>query len=141
MALPDMDLHFAWQAWHLWRWAACGGTLGSRLTPLSPRLLAWQAWNLRHRPSLPVAGVALGDIHAASESISLKYDFVTHNFVTHNSFTHKFIQLCHRQSFTHTHNFVTHNSSHTNDRSSTISFVLSSFSVPLQPLFLTVGRN
>ena len=102
VALPDMDLHFAWQAWHLWRWAACGGTLGSRLTPLSPRLLAWQAWNLRHRPSLPVAGVALGDIHAASESISLKYDFVTHNFVTHNSFTHKFIQLCHRQSFTHT---------------------------------------
>ena len=70
------------------------------------------------------------------------------------------IRLCHTQLFhtqlfhtqvyttlsqtifhTHTHNFVTHNSSHTNDRSSTISFVLSSFSVPLQPLFLTVGRN
>ena len=39
----DIDLHFAWQAWHLWHWAASGGTLVSQWTPLSPRLLAWQA--------------------------------------------------------------------------------------------------
>ena len=81
---------------------------------------------LRHRPSFGVAGVALGDIHAASESISLKYDFVIRNFVTHNlsylslfSLTCNFIaQLCQTQLFrtqlfgthlSHTHNFVTHN--------------------------------
>ena len=58
VALADMDLHFAWQAWHL-------ATL--------PRLFAWQAWHLatstftlrgrrgtwRHGPALCVAGVAL----------------------------------------------------------------------------------
>ena len=54
MALQDMDLHFAWQVWHLWHWAASGVALGSDLTPLSPRLLLWQAWHL--------AGVALRDM-------------------------------------------------------------------------------
>ena len=43
MALGDIDLHFAWQAWHLWHWAGSGGALVSQL---SPRLLAWQAWHL-----------------------------------------------------------------------------------------------
>ena len=58
VALGDMDLHFAWQAWHLatwislcvagvalmalgwlWHWAGSGGALGSQLTPRAPRLL------------------------------------------------------------------------------------------------------
>ena len=157
---------FPWQAWHLWRWAGSGGALGPRWSPVTPRHFAWQAWHLatstvvlrgrhgtwRHPPSLcmagqhlvqstfvSVAGVALRDIHAASESISLKYDFVTHNklchthsFVAHttfhtqlchpqlchthtiNSFIYNFVthtQLCHTQSFAH--NFVIHNLSHT----------------------------
>ena len=69
VALGDIDLHFAWQAWHLWHWAGSGDALGSRL----PRHFARQAWylvtstlNLRgrrgswwHRPSLCMAGVAL----------------------------------------------------------------------------------
>ena len=73
VALGDIDLHFAWQAWHLWHWTGFGGALGSQLTPLSPRLLEWQAWHLatspftlrgrrgtwRHRLPLCVAGVAL----------------------------------------------------------------------------------
>ena len=37
-----IDVHSAWQAWHLWHWAA----LGSRLAQLSPRLFVWQAWHL-----------------------------------------------------------------------------------------------
>ena len=56
------------------------------------------------------------------------------------------------QSFTHiivsdtsfTHNFITHNSSHTvclTSRSSTTSFVFPSFPVPLQLLFLIIGRS
>ena len=40
------DVHSAWQVWHLWHWAGSGGALGSRLAPLSPRLLVWQAWHL-----------------------------------------------------------------------------------------------
>ena len=70
------------------------------------RHFAWQASTWSHRPSFSVAGVALRDIHAASESISLKYDFVTHTQLCH---THT--QLRHTQSFTHNfviHNFVTH---------------------------------
>ena len=62
VALGDIDLHFAWQAWHgdidfhfimqTWRlrhWAGSGGALGSQVsqwTPWSLRLLAWQAWHL-----------------------------------------------------------------------------------------------
>ena len=30
LALGDIDLHFAWQAWHLWHWAGSGGALGSQ---------------------------------------------------------------------------------------------------------------
>ena len=73
VALGDMDLHFAWQAWHLWHGAGSGGALGSRLAPWTPPLFAWHAWHLatssvtlrgrrgiwRHRASLCVAGVAL----------------------------------------------------------------------------------
>ena len=76
VALGDIDLQFAWQAWHLWHWAGSGGALGSRLAPWAPRLFAWQAWHWatstyvlrgrrgtwQHRPSLCVAGVARGDI-------------------------------------------------------------------------------
>ena len=76
MARGDIDLHFARQAWHLRHWTGSGGALGSRLTPLLPLLLAWQAWHLatststlrgrrgtwRHRPAFCVAAVVLGDI-------------------------------------------------------------------------------
>ena len=55
------------------RRSGSGGALGSQLTPLSPRLSAWQAWHLatsiftlhgrrctwRHGRALCVAGVAL----------------------------------------------------------------------------------
>ena len=94
MALGDIDLRFAWQAWRwmtstffawqAWRlrhWAGFGGALwcalGSAWTPVTPQYFAWQAWHLvtstfasrgrrgpwRHRPSLRVAGVALGVIY------------------------------------------------------------------------------
>ena len=72
VALGDIDLHFAWQVWHLVTWICtlCGrrgiygtglavvahGSGGHRGT-LRGRRGAW--W---HRPSLCVAGVALGDI-------------------------------------------------------------------------------
>ena len=70
LALGDIDLHFVWHAWHLWHWAGSCGALGSRLSPWTPQLFAWQAWHLaftlfgrrgawRHQPSLCVADVAL----------------------------------------------------------------------------------
>jgi len=76
LALGGIDVHSAWQAWHLRDWAGSGGALGSQWTPLSPRLFAWQAWHLatststlrgkrgtwRHRCAFCVAGVALVDI-------------------------------------------------------------------------------
>ena len=56
------DRHFAWQAWHLWHWTGSGG----RLVPVwrrgRPRCLHGRRGTWRHRPSLCVAGVALGDI-------------------------------------------------------------------------------
>ena len=86
MARGNIDVHFAWQAWHLatWNstmrgrrgthgWAGSGGALGLGLAPWTPPLLAWQAWHVatsastlrgrrgtwRHGPPLCVAGVAL----------------------------------------------------------------------------------
>ena len=41
----DMDVHSAWQAWHLWHWAGSGGVLGLGLAPWSPPPFAWQAWH------------------------------------------------------------------------------------------------
>ena len=72
MALGDIDLHFAWQAWPLLHWAGSGGVLGPRWSPVTPQHFAGQAWHLqtstlvlhgRHgtcwdRPSFCVAGVA-----------------------------------------------------------------------------------
>ena len=49
VALGDIDLHFAWQAWHLWHWTGSGGALGS---PFGAVVAA----------AVGVAGVALGDI-------------------------------------------------------------------------------
>ena len=44
VAVGDIDLRFAWQAWHL---VASTVTLcGTRVPPLSPRLFAWQARHL-----------------------------------------------------------------------------------------------
>ena len=68
VAHDDLDLHFAWQAWHLvtWtsilggrrgtycNWAGSGGVLGSRLC-------AWVSVVAMVDARLCVAGVALGD--------------------------------------------------------------------------------
>ena len=54
VAIGDIDLHFAWQAWHLWHWAGSGRVPGSfgRRGCLRGRHGTW-----RHRPSLCVAGL------------------------------------------------------------------------------------
>ena len=83
VALGDIHLRFAWQAWHLplmalgWLWCrACPrlGALGHAWSPVTPRYFVWQAaWHLVtstfasrgrrgtwwHPPSFCVAGVAL----------------------------------------------------------------------------------
>ena len=48
VALGDIDVHSAWQAWHLRHWAGAGGALG--------------AWFALGAAAVCVAGVALGDI-------------------------------------------------------------------------------
>ena len=76
VALGDMDLHFAWQAWHL---ATClftlrgrRGTYGIGLAPVARLGRSGRFWRrgcwrrrrgtLRHPPSFHVADVALGDM-------------------------------------------------------------------------------
>ena len=51
VALGDIDVHSAWQAWHLRHWAGAGGALG-----------AWFAVGAVVAAAVCVAGVALGDI-------------------------------------------------------------------------------
>ena len=50
MALGDVPLRFAWQAWYLWDRAGCGDALGHAVTS-------------RDAAPLCEAGAALGDIH------------------------------------------------------------------------------
>jgi len=56
VALADIHLRFAWQAWHLGHWAGAGGALGRALVARggAPLCVAGVAG---------VASVALGDIH------------------------------------------------------------------------------
>ena len=147
VALGDMDLHFAWQAWHLWHWAASD----ERLVPVWRRCCRG-CWRGRrgtwwHRRSFGVAGVALGDIHAASHTIfhtQLCHTFFCHTFFCHTQLGHTHLrhtqlchtQLCHTPSFTHhlshttlshTHTTLchtqlcqTHNLSHTTLRHTTL---------------------
>ena len=64
VALGDIYLCFAWQAWHLRHWAGSGGALGRDLVAgdargtLRGRRGAW-----RHPLSFRMAGAALGDIY------------------------------------------------------------------------------
>ena len=46
VALGDIHLRFAWQAWPLWHWAGSGGAHGLDWSPLTPQHFAWQAWRL-----------------------------------------------------------------------------------------------
>ena len=92
VALGDINLRFAWQAWHLWHWAGSGGAWGPLVAHAAAAFcvagvvlgdihlhFAWQAWRwVTSTPSLRgrrgthgtglalvarlVAGVALGDI-------------------------------------------------------------------------------
>ena len=78
VALGDIHLHFAWQAWHLVTSSVAGvalmvlcGALGPAWSPGAPRHFAWQAWHLvtftvvsrgrrgtnSHPPSFCVPGV------------------------------------------------------------------------------------
>ena len=64
VALGDIHLRFAWQAWRLWHWAGSGGVLGPGIGRRwrSGTLRGWRGtrrgtW--RHLPSFCVAGVAL----------------------------------------------------------------------------------
>ena len=131
MALGDICLHFAWQAWHLWHWAGSGGAVGRAWSPVTPRYFAWQARHL----ATSLAGAALAALgwravtHTTLSHTTLSHTichtqlchrlFVTHNFATdylsHTGLSHSIChtQLCHRLSVTH--HFVTHNTtlSHT----------------------------
>jgi len=46
VALDNIHLRFAWQAWHLGHWDGSGGALGLDWSPVTPRDFAWQAWHL-----------------------------------------------------------------------------------------------
>ena len=167
MALGDIHLRFAWQAWHLRHFC-----ISPPSPPPPPPLCHTQ---LCHTPSFTPNFVTH---HLSNPSLSHTifhsqlchtHNFVTHNFVTHTTLSHNIChtqlchtqlchtQLCHTPSITHTHNFVTlchtpsftqnfvtHNSSHTTcftSRSSSTSFVFPSFPVPLQQLLLIIGRS
>ena len=112
VALDNIDLPFAWQAWHL-ATSTCllrgrRGTYGTgldlvaHLVPLVARDIA----------PLCVAGVALGDIDlpfcvagVAPSHIHAAYAWQAWHLLTHNSFTHiTCTQLCH----THTTYIRTH---------------------------------
>ena len=76
VALADMDLHFAWQAWHL---VTSTFTLRGRCGAWRHRrgCLRGRRGTWRHRLPLCVAGVALGDIdlhfwHLATSTVTLR---------------------------------------------------------------------
>ena len=112
VALGDMYLRFAWQAWHL---ATSTVTLHGRRGTCGTGLAL--------TPSLTHHFVTHHLSHTVFHTPSFTHNFVTHHFVTHHFVTHHFVtrHLCHTPSFTHNfvthhllpHHFVTHHLSHT----------------------------
>ena len=132
MALGDINLHFVWILvtstctlccrGHLWHGAGTGGALGSwwRCSSFCGRHGAW-----RHRPSLGVAGVALGDIDSATlrmlprpavaihlypwffgtSVMATKHDHpaLIHNTCTYNTLYTQYVLTPHIYTHTHTH--------------------------------------
>ena len=99
MALGDMDLHFAWQAWHLWHWTGSGGALGLDLAPWTPVLFAWQAWHLGTSRSLCVASVAHTQlVHAQLVTHNLSHTTCPRTTCPHTT-SHT---TCHHTTCSHT---------------------------------------
>ena len=105
VVLGDVDLHFAWRVWRLWRWSGCGGFCRAHThTTLSHTTLTQLCRTHTHN--------------------SFTHSSFTHNFVTYISFTHNLLHttlshttlshttLLHTQTYTHTHthNTVTYSS-------------------------------
>ena len=62
-ALGQIDLRFAWHAWHLWCWVGSGGALGGPVShPWHRGTLRGRRGAWRHHPSGCVASAALGHI-------------------------------------------------------------------------------
>ena len=140
MELDDIDLRFAWQAWHLWRHRLffCVASVALVVT-LAHTTLAHTIF-VTQLCYTPPFTTHLSHTHT---TLSHTHNFVKHHIVTHNFVTHTHMhlsilthhlchtpsfrtQLCdttalsdaifHTTSFTHnfvTHNFVTHHVSHT----------------------------
>ena len=138
VALGDMDLHFAWQAWHLWHWAGSGGALGVSVGAVGVAAFgvagvalgdmdlhfAWQAWHL-HLWHWAGSGGALGSqvspwaprLFAWQAwqlgDMDLHFAWLTYNLLTHNLSTHNLL----------THNLSTHRTcprTHTHNLTSTL---------------------
>jgi len=113
VALGDIDLPFAWQAWHLWHWAGSGRALGCRLSPGALRHFAWQAWHLgtstfhlrdkggtwRHPPWFRVAAVALMALGSALSHVTLSDRKLFHKPLFHTHTTLSYVQLWHTELF------------------------------------------
>ena len=159
-----IHLRFAWHSWCLWRLAGSGDALGPRWSPVTPHHFAWQAWQLvtstgvlrgrrgtlRHPPSFCVAGVVLMALwhtqllHTPSLSHTIFHPpSLSHTIFHTPSLSHTIFhtQLCHTQlCYTHTHTHIFTYKCFS-DQSSTTSFVYPSFPIPLELLFLLIGRN
>ena len=99
VALADIHLRFAWQAWHLGHWAGSGGALWRALAPSFTHHFVTH--HLSHTRS-PLC-------HTPSLTHHLSRTTLSHTIFHHTIFH---TQLCHTPSFTtpsFTHNFVTHN--------------------------------
>ena len=86
VALGDIDLHFAWQLWHLWHWTGSGGTH-------------------THNSSTQLCHTQLFHTQLCHMHLFHTQSF-THNFVTYNCFTHNTLTYTNL----HTHSTVTHSS-------------------------------
>ena len=121
VALGEVHLHFAWQAWHLVTSTVTlrgrRGTHGIGLALVARLVLGVTPWRrgvLRGRrgawrhapqaPSLCMAGVALGDIHR-SFAWTHTHTPCPHTTCHHTTCSHRTSPL----TYTHTHTLSSHN--------------------------------
>ena len=136
---------------HIIVWGSCFWICTSRLG----RLLRLLLLLLRHTHSLSHTIFHTQLCHTTTLSHTIFHTHLSHTPLSHTVLTHLFHKLsfthhlCHTPSLPHTTfvtcNFVTHTQIFTykclSDRSSSTSYIYPSFPIPLDPLFLILGRS
>ena len=148
VALGDMDVHSAWQMWHLSYLAGSGGALGPRWAPWSPPPFAWQAWHFATSNfTLRGRRGTYGTYNLSTFCFGSSCTYTLRIYTHAHTHTHTYTRCFMHDSITHTYTPLLRTIAYTpfthlpstyiccTRRSFTISYLFSAFPIPSLPFF------